>query len=321
MPSESIPFVDTHTGGEPTRVLFDVAWGLRGSSVSDKLLELRERFDDYRTAVLLEPRGHDVLVGALVTESTEQESTAGVVFFNNVGYLGMCGHGTIGVAVALRHLGRISMGHHRFETPVGPVDFLLEDDHHVSLTNVPSYRFRHGVPVELEPGRIVHGDIAWGGNWFFICQDHGEHVHLDNLAELDRIAKSIRRRLGEQGIGGDRGAEIDHIELIGPASDPSVADAKNFVLCPGGVFDRSPCGTGTSAKVACLAADNLLTAGEIYRQESIVGSVFQASYQSGPPGKVLPTIRGSAFVTAEGKLFLDSADPFRFGINTVAQHE
>jgi 4-hydroxyproline epimerase len=310
---ECIPFVDTHTGGEPTRIVVGSPIDLAQGTLHNKRQRFQEKFDRYRQAIVCEPRGSDVMVGALLTAADLATSEAGVIFFNNVGFLGMCGHGTMGVAVALAYLGRIHPGaKYQLDTPVGCVEFELESAQRVSLRNVPSYRFRAGVSLEVE-GRGIHGDVAWGGNWFYICEDHGLRVESDNLAELERFARKVRAQLESQGVTGAAGAPIDHIELIGPATGFDQADARNYVLCPGGAFDRSPCGTGTSAKLACLAADGKLSPDQIYRQQSIIGSVFEASYQPLAAGKILPRITGQAFVSGEGKLLIDDADPFAMG--------
>ncbi len=311
---QRIRIVDTHTGGEPTRVVVSSPIHFTGQSMPERRLEFTGKFDEFRRAIVCEPRGNDVMVGALLTEPVESGSAAGVIFFNNVGTLGMCGHGMIGVAAALYFLESIDLGTHRIDTPVGTVQIDLQSDRQVQLQNVPSYRWKSAVPVGLTSGQVVHGDIAWGGNWFFICEDHGLAVELSNLRQLDCLSREIREQLGRNCTTGAQGAVIDHIELIGPPSSAEVADAKSFVLCPGGAYDRSPCGTGTSAKLACLAADGKLHEGRVYRQESIVGSIFAASYRWFDGAKILPTIVGAAHVNAEGELLLDIQDPFCFGI-------
>ncbi len=312
---DSIRFVDTHTGGEPTRVVVNPPFleSFQGSMAECRAV-FRKDWDHFRRAIVCEPRGSDVWVGAAVIEPSGPSENMGVVFFNNVGFLGMCGHGTIGVAVALKHLGLIELGQFALDTPVGTVQVDLRTSSEASIANVDSTRFRHSVPLDLGGGDRLHGDIAWGGNWFFISEDHGLEVSLDNLDGLHARAMSVRRALESQGITGDNGGVIDHIEFIGPPSDVDKADAKSFVLCPGGAYDRSPCGTGTSAKLACLAADGKLMPGDIYRQESIVGSIFQAHFAPGPQGFVRPTVCGTAFVNAQGELCIDDADPFAFGI-------
>lgn len=313
-----IRVIDTHTGGEPTRVVVASPIDLGNGTMAERRERFAREFDDYRRAIVCEPRGSDVMVGALLVPPEREDSLAGVIFFNNVGYLGMCGHGTIGVAIALQYMERVAGGRHQLDTPVGPVQFELLGDNRVRIENVPSYRYRAKVPVTLEGGQVVHGDIAWGGNWFFICQDHGLDVVLTNQAELQRVSESIRRSLDASGIRGEDGGEIDHVELIGAPSSLVKADAKNYVMCPGAAYDRSPCGTGTSAKVACLAADGKLDADQVYRQESIVGSVFEATFQQAAGGRIVPSITGSAYVNAESDLILDPRDPFRMGISSGA---
>lgn len=280
---------------------------LGGGPLAGRLTLLRERYDQYRAAVVNEPRGSDALVGAWLVPPTDPTCVTGVIFFNNASYIGMCGHGTIGVAVTLAHLGRITPGEHRIETPVGVVTARLHDDGSVSVTNVASVRRARGVSVRVEGIGPVTGDIAWGGNWFYLVESHGQELTLGNVAALTDYSMRVRRALNAQGH-----PAVDHIELFGPATVPG-AHARNFVLCPGGAYDRSPCGTGTSAKLACLAADGKLAEGAEWVQESIIGSTFRASFRR-LGEEIVPTIRGSAFVNAEATLLLDARDPFCYGI-------
>jgi 4-hydroxyproline epimerase len=249
----------------------------------------------------------------LLCEPAEQNCVAGVLFFNNVGFLGMCGHGTIGVAVTLAHLGRIGPGEHRLDTPVGVVTFRYEGAGRVSLENVPSYRLARAVRVPVDGFGTVTGDVAWGGNWFFLVEEHGEVLERTNVERLTAFTWAIRQALPRHGVTGAGGDEIDHIELFGPPRDPA-NHGRNFVLCPGGAYDRSPCGTGTSAKVACLYADGKLREGEVWRQEGILGTVFEGSVRLGDSGRVLPRIAGWAHVCAEATLLVDPDDPFATGI-------
>jgi 4-hydroxyproline epimerase len=305
-----IEVIDTHTGGEPTRVVARGGPDLGGGPLAGRRQRFREQFDHFRSAIVNEPRGSDVVVGALLVEPADSRCAAGVVFFNNVGYLGMCGHGTIGVAVALGHLGRVGDGRHLLETPVGVVAFEIEGGR-VAVENVPSYRHAKDVAVEVPGHGVVTGDLAWGGNWFFLVGEHQETLTLANVERLTDFTWRIRQALARQGITGAGGAEIDHVELFGPPSRAG-ADGKNFVLCPGKAYDRSPCGTGTSAKLACLYADGKLRPGDTYRQEGIVGSVFEGSVRV-EGDAVIPRIAGSAHVTAEATLLLDPDDPFCWG--------
>jgi len=306
---QKLRVIDSHTGGEPTRVVLDGMPDLGGGSLAARRERFAKDFDRYRAACINEPRGSDVIVGALLVEPHEKDCTAGVIFFNNVGVIGMCGHGTIGLMVTLAYLGRIEPGEHRIDTPVGPVTATLHPNNEVSVLNVPSWRARKGVRVEVAGLGRVTGDIAWGGNWFFLVEDHGQILEKDNVEGLTELSWRIRQAVNAQGF-----PEVDHVELFGPARPP--AKARNFVLCPGKAYDRSPCGTGTSAKLACLAADGKLGEGEPWVQESIVGSRFAASYKwlDRAGGKVAPRISGTAHITAEATLVLDERDPFCWGI-------
>jgi 4-hydroxyproline epimerase len=308
-----IRVIDSHTEGEPTRVVIDGGPDLGGGPLHDRRERFRRSFDDFRRAVILEPRGSDVMVGALLCEPVNPTCAAGVIFFNNTGYLGMCGHGAMGVAVTLGSLGRITIGTHRLETPVGIVEIELHDPYRVSVENVPSYRWRSGVSVEVESLGTVTGDIAWGGNWFFLVEGSPLPLVPENARPLSDVALQIRQALSRQGITGEAGAEIDHIELCGPAKTAD-AHARNFVLCPGGAYDRSPCGTGTSAKLACLAADGKLRPGQLWVQESLIGSRFSATYREATDGTIIPRITGRAFVCGEATLLRHPEDPFRDGI-------
>lgn len=309
-----IRVIDTHTGGEPTRVVLEGGPDLGNGSLTERRARFVAEFDHFRTAIVNEPRGSEVLVGALLVPPDDSRSATGVIFFNNVGVLGMCGHGTIGVAVALGYVGRLGGGTHRFDTPVGSVMVEYDGCHRVTLENVPAYRFRTGVTVEVPGVGLVRGDIAWGGNWFFLVDWPHPNLTLEHVSELTAWTTQVRQALAAQGVTGAGGAEIDHIELCGPAHNPA-HHGRNFVLCPGLAYDRSPCGTGTSAKLACLAADGQLAQGEIWHQESIVGSVFQASYRR-QGEQIVPRISGTAYVTGEATLLIDREDPFAWGIRS-----
>jgi len=307
-----IRVIDSHTGGEPTRLVIGGGPDLGAGSLSERLQRFRAEYDCLRSAIVNEPRGSDVMVGALLCEPVDRSCVAGVIFFNNVGYLGMCGHGTIGLVATLEHMGKIGPGQHRVETPVGTITAVLHESGAVTVNNVRSYRSAAKLPVEVPGFGKVHGDVAWGGNWFFLMEDHGMDLRLENVEPLTDFTWAVRQALAACGISGANGEEIDHIELCGPSQTPGV-NSKNFVLCPGKAYDRSPCGTGTSAKLACLYADGKLQPGQIWRQESIVGSVFEGSIEV-RDGQVYPSIKGSAFVNSEAELVLDERDPFCMGI-------
>jgi 4-hydroxyproline epimerase len=308
---ERIRVIDSHTGGEPTRVVIEGGPPLGGMSIAEARDLLSGRWDGYRSAIVHEPRGSDVLVGAWLLPPTLPGSLAGVLFFNNVGPLGMCGHGMIGVMATLAHLGRVQPGWHRMETPVGVVEVEWTVSGRVTLLNVASHRKARGIRLQVPGVGTVSGDVAWGGNWFFLCEDHGQELRLDAVSELTGVAWAIRQEVNRQGY-----PEVDHVELFGPPHLPG-SHSRNFVLCPGKAYDRSPCGTGTSAKVACLAEDGKLAEDQPWFQESILGTVFEASYQR-VDGRVMPRISGRAHVTAESTLILHPEDPFRWGIRADA---
>ncbi len=313
---KNLHFIDSHTGGEPTRLITSGGPDLGSGTLAQRLEILREKHDNWRAGVVTEPRGSDVIVGALLCEPDEPGCAAAVIFFNNVGYLGMCGHGTIGLVVSLAHLGKIQPGAHRIQTPAGIVEATLNQNGSVSVRNVPAYRYRHAVTVNVAGHGPLTGDVAWGGNWFFLAADHGQDLVVANIARLTSFTNAVREALHAQNITGADGAFIDHIELFADSPRAGI-DSRNFVLCPGSAYDRSPCGTGTSAKVACLAEDNKLAEREIWRQESIIGSVFEASYQRASEAgayAVIPTITGHAHIMAEGRLCFDDTDPFAWGI-------
>jgi 4-hydroxyproline epimerase len=301
--------IDSHTAGEPTRVVLAGGPELGDGPLDDRLQRFREEFDNFRTAIVTEPRGSEVLVGALLCRPSDPSCQAGVIFFNNVGYLGMCGHGMIGVIETLKSLGEISTGECRIETPVGAITTTVHDDGSVSVNNVESYRRASGVTLDVEGVGTVVGDIAWGGNWFFLANQPAHNIALDRAVHLQQIATAIRVAVNAAGY-----PEVDHVELFGRADD-AAADSRNFVLCPGLQYDRSPCGTGLSAKLACLAADGKLKPGDRWVQQGIVGTTFAGHYRWSDESKqsIEPTINGRAFLTAEVGLRLDEQDPFCFG--------
>ena len=316
--SSPIQVVDSHTAGEPTRVVLSGGPALGEGTLADRLRVFSGWHDQFRSAVVNEPRGSDVLVGALLCEPQDKDCVTGVIYFNNVGYLGMCGHGTIGVVTTLAHLGRIGCGQYRIETPVGVVSATLHPNGKVTIENVPSYRYKKSVKVEVPGFGSVSGDVAWGGNWFFLVDDPPVPLDLHNIDVLTEFSWATRQALEAAKITGAEGGEIDHIELSSDSPDAGV-NSRNFVLCPGKAYDRSPCGTGTSAKLACLAADGKLAPGQTWRQQGILGTVFEGSYQyqNGQQSReVVPSITGSAYVTAEARLIMNPNDPFQTGIRS-----
>ena len=306
--------IDSHTGGQPTRVILDGGPELGSGPLSERLRRLSRDFDCFRKRTILEPKCADSMVGALLCEPEDKSCSAGVIFFNSAGYLGMCGHGLIGLMVTLVHLGRLSRGAHLVETPVGIVKTEVLGDNQIRFQNVDSFRIHKNLSLDLPAKGVVKGDVAWGGNNFFLADCAPCSIEPVNIEQLTEFAWSIRRALNDRGIVGFDGGEIDHIELFQPGVAPAV-NSRSFVLCPGGAYDRSPCGTGTSAKLACLAADGKLKPGEIWVQESVVGSQFTANYAPGDQdGHIKPNITGSAYVFAESNIIFNDNDPFERGM-------
>jgi 4-hydroxyproline epimerase len=309
----TIRVVDSHTEGEPTRVVVEGWPQPAGATMAERRDDLRVHHDHLRRAVVCEPRGHDAIVGALLTPPVTPGAAAGIIFFNNGTYLGMCGHGLIGVVRTLEYLGRVAPGTSRYDTPVGTVSAELSPDGAVTIENVASRCIATDVAVDVPGvGRVV-GDIAYGGNWFFLTHVDGVAIELERARDLTRLTQAIQDALRAAGITGTDGADIDHIELAGPPSRAD-ADSRNFVLCSGGEYDRSPCGTGTSAVMAARHRRGQLALGEQWHQESVVGGLFTGWLTSRTDGALIPHVCGRAFVTGEATLRFDPQDPFRGGL-------
>jgi 4-hydroxyproline epimerase len=306
----SIRVIDSHTGGEPTRLVLEGGPDLGSGPLAVRVQRFREHFDQYRSAIVDEPRGSEPLVGALIVKPDRSDCELGVIFFNNAGYLGMCGHGTIGLITSLAHSGELAPGTIKIDTPVGPIEAELHADGQVSVVNVASYRSARALAVDVPGIGAVSGDVAWGGNWFFLLSKHDQVIDLKRVDVLTEFCSRLRAAVNAQGH-----PLVDHVELFAPTQTPG-AHSRNFVLCPGKAYDRSPCGTGTSAKLACLAADGTLAEGEMWIQESLIGSTFAGRYRwlDRAKGQIVPTIKGSAHVTGEALLRLDPKDPFCWGI-------
>jgi len=307
---KTIQVIDSHTAGEPTRLVIDGGPDLGTGPLAQRVERFRQHFDAYRSAIVNEPRGCDTLVGALLCKPHRSDCNWGVIFFNNVGYLGMCGHGTLGLIASLAHAGRCAAGSFRIDTPVGVVNAQLHPDGRIDLQNVTSYRKARQIAVAVAGVGSIRGDVAWGGNWFFLADGHDLEIKPQNLEALTEYAWRVRQAVNAQGY-----PEVDHVELFAPSTRSGI-HSRNFVLCPGRAYDRSPCGTGTSAKLACLAADQGLREGEPWIQESLIGSTFSARYQwhARDKGEITPIITGTAHVTGEARLRLDPADPYCWGI-------
>lgn len=303
----TLTYIDSHTGGEPTRLVTSGLPDFGAGTVADQATVFARDFDHYRRAIVNEPRGNDVLVGAALVPASVPEADIGVIFFNNVGLLGMCGHGTIGVIASLPDLP--STVH--IETPVGLVVANRNEDNSVSITNVRSYVVAETVSVDVPDYGVVEGAVAYGGNTFLLVTNHPwrNRISISDVRAMTHYCEAV--------LSSARAVDptIDHVELFAP-SQYAENDSRNFVLCPGGQYDRSPCGTGTSAKLAWLYANAKLKANELYRQESVTGSVFTGKVEEHPDGGVVPTITGTAFVTARGELVIDPADALGWGISS-----
>ncbi|WP_067219055.1 4-hydroxyproline epimerase [Marinomonas gallaica] len=306
--------VDSHTEGEPTRVVLEGGPDLGSGPLSERAQRLATEHTDFYRSLVVEPYGQEAMVGALLVEPTDPSCVTGVIYFDAAAVIGMCGHGTIGLAATLAHLGKIGVGRHRIETPVGVVEVTLTDCNTVTVQNIESYRFKQGVELEVEGVGKVIGDIAYGGNWFFIVDDSPVPVLPSNLRTLTEVGIKVREHLYAQAIEGEHGGVIDHIIFYGPALNAH-GHSRNFVLCPDNAYDRSPCGTGSSARLACLAADQRLAPGEDIYQESTIGSGYTLSYQPGHSGRVIPSITGQAFVTREANILSHPSDPLRHGVS------
>ncbi len=309
-----LEIIESHTGGEPTRVVIAGGPDLSAGSMEEKFAYFKKHHDWLRRTVCNEPRGHDAMVGALITPTTNEDCVCGVIFFNNVGTLHMCIHGTIGLVMTLKFMDLIDVGVHKIDTAVGVITATLREDGLVEVVNVPSYRLAKNVPIHVAGYGEIFGDVAWGGNWFFLINGQGPEVAYANRDALAEFSKNVRAALTEQKITAPDGHEIDHVEIFAPAADPALADSRNFVFCPGHAYDRSPCGTGTSAKLACLYADGKIQPGEVWRQAGILDSVFTGSIEVLGEGKIVPRISGRAWVNGKSTYYFDPTDPFRFGI-------
>ena len=316
-PPERLRVIDSHTIGEPTRVVLDeslvAGLDLGGGSVRDRRDRFRDRCDHVRSALVGDPRGTTAMVGVILVPPADPTCRFGAFYVNRVGYLDMCGHATIGLAVTLGARGIIEPGDFRLESPAGVVGVTWHGGGEASFECVPPRRIAQNLALACDDGSRVTGDVATSGLWCYLCRDHGLPVEPTAIPALTARAWSIRRALEARGLSGDGGEVIDHVVLLGPPRDPG-NDGRAFVLCPDGAFDRSPCGTGTSALVGCLFEDGILTAGRTWRQESVLGGVYEASIRR-ERDILVPTVRGRAWLTAETTLHFAGDDPYRTGLH------
>jgi 4-hydroxyproline epimerase len=303
--------VDSHATGQPTRVIVDGGPDLGTGSLAERRDRFRTHFDRFRTAVVGEPRGSDTLVGAILCKPSDPSCAEGVILFDSSGYLDMSVHAMMGLAVTLDYIGRGTTGGEKIETPAGAVTVDMHTNGDISVRNVPSFRHQKDVSVTVD-GATYTGDVAWSGSWSFLVRDHNEDLSIARAERLTDLARSIRRALARNRITGSRDEEITDIALFGPPQRRE-ANSRNFVLRTGKSFRRSPSGTVTSAKLACLHEDGKLAEGQVWRQESITGAMFDGSVKV-IDGAIVPSIRGTAHMIAESVLIVDERDPYCWGI-------
>jgi proline racemase len=324
--------VDSHTAGEPTRIVTGGLPPVAGATMAEKRAALRIRHDALRRALVHEPRGHDAIVVAYLVPPCHPDAHAGVVFCNDVGYLGMCGHGAIGVATVLVGMGMVPAQEPEtrvvLDTPAGLVPCRVAVSNGraraVTITNVPSFQFRQRAIAAVPGFGKVAADIAWGGNWFAFVEaaQLGLHVDKAHLPQLLPAAIAVREALAANGVRGvhpESGEEqlVDHVKLFDALEGPTPG-ARAMTLCPGTAYDRSPCGTGTSAKLAVLHSKGELGVGEWFTSESVIGTRFRAriaaTTQVGQFAAIVPEIEGAAYVTGLQTFVLDPEDPCVHGL-------
>ena len=330
--AQVIQAVDSHTAGEPTRIVTGGLPPLAGASMAEKRTILQRDHDGLRRALVLEPRGHDAIVLAYLLPPCTPGAHLGVVFANDAGYLGMCGHGAIGVATVAVAMGMVAavepVTEVVLDTPAGVVPCRVAvaggKVKSVTITNVPSFLFAQRVVVPVHGFGKVAADIAYGDNWFaFVEADQlGLMVEKTHLPVLMQAATAVREALVREGVRGrhpERSGDeiVDHVKLFAPLAGDEPG-ARALTLCPGAAYDRSPCGTGTSAKLAVLHAKGELEIGAWFRSQSVLATEFRARVvretRVGPHPAIVPEVTGSAWITGFPTFVLDPEDPCRFGI-------
>lgn len=329
--------IDTHTGGNPTRTLISGLPKLVGETMSEKMLHMKKEFDWIRKLLMNEPRGHDVMSGALLTDPCHPEADIGVIYIETGGYLPMCGHDTIGVCTALVESGLIPIQepvtYLKLDTPAGlvEVEISLENGKakEVSFCNIPAFLLK-SVSVDVEGIGRVDADIAYGGNFYAIID--AESVGLDlipeNASNIIEKAINIRNTINVKTeivhpqYSFIRG--LTHVEFFTEPTHEK-ADVKNTVVVPPGGIDRSPCGTGTSAKLAVLYANQEISIGEEFVHESIVGSLFRGCVLEttyvGDVAAVVTKITGSAWLMGMHRFFYHEEDPLKEGFLLIPPME
>jgi 4-hydroxyproline epimerase len=326
--------IDAHTCGNPVRVVAGGGPPLNGATMSERRQDFIARYDWIRTGLMFEPRGHDVMSGSILYEPMRDDCDAAILFIETSGCLPMCGHGTIGTVTVLIEEGLVTPkreGRLVLEVPAGIVEAEYRRDNldnvvEVRIRNIPSFLYRSGIDVDVEGfGRVVF-DVAYGGNFYAIIEPQASYPGLDAISAFDiqRLSPIIRRLINDKyslvhpddpTISGLR-----HILWAGQPHHPE-AHARNAVFYGEKAIDRSPCGTGTSARMAQKAARGELKVGDDFVHESIIGSLFhgrvEASAKVGPFDAIVPSVAGQAWITGHNTIFLDERDPFVKGFSVL----
>ena len=321
--------IDGHTAGNPVRLVSGGAPALNGTSMSERRRDFQTRFDWIRTGLMLEPRGHDMMSGGLFYPPTRPDSDLGILFIESSGCLPMCGHGTIGLVTFGIENGLIEArtpGRLRIEVPAGVIDVEYVENagrvESVRIYNVPSYLAAEGLRIEVPGFGPLTVDVAYGGNFYAIIEPQGAYEGLDALGatRIIELSRQVRDRVR---------AVLDPVHPLDPsirgvshvlwADSPkgAGADGRNAVFYGDRAIDRSPCGTGTSARMAQLAARGLLAVGDHFVHESYIGSRFNGRVEGnatiGDVTGIYPSIQGSAISTGLNTIWIDEADKFSKG--------
>ena len=324
-----ITAVDSHTEGEPTRVVTGGVPFVPGKTMPEKKQWLAENRDDLRKSLMWEPRGHKDMLGALITPPVSKDADFGVIFMDGDGYLDMCGHGSVGVVTVVLETGMVPMkdsGEQTvvMDTPAGLITARAIMEHgkakSVSFQNVPSFYYS-SLTVKVPGLGEIPVDISYGGNYFALVNVNRLNMPLEveNIKDLTEIGLTIRDLVNQQAeiIHPGTGAKgsVDLTEIYDESSAPAVT--KNIVIFGAGQVDRSPCGTGTCAKMAVLNKKNKLSPNEIYRHKSIIGTEFQGKILEettvGDYKAIIPEITARAYITGIQQFVMDADDPFKYG--------
>ena len=333
MSKRTFSCIDAHTCGNPVRVVTGGGPFLDGKNMSERQQHFMAEYDWIRTGLMFEPRGHDMMSGSILYPPTREDTDIGFLFIETSGCLPMCGHGTIGTVTVIIEHGLVKPrvpGKLRIETPAGIVEahYTMEGTHvsAVRIVNIASYLHSTGLEVECPDLGLLRVDVAYGGNFYAIVDPQENYKDMEDLSAGDilRLSPILRRRLNEkyQFVHPENPTikGLSHIEWTGRPKNPE-AHARNAVFYGERAIDRSPCGTGTSARMAQWAAKGKLKVGDVFVHESIIGSLFrgkvEAATKVGTKDAIIPSIEGWARVTGFNTIFLDDRDPFVKGFSVL----